>query len=163
MRKSFLVIASILGIGLMLYPPLQSCWGNGVCMPLNEHGWIFKLPFLREVDYSRLATYIFLLIFIVLIINWIIGKTSLNLQPKSDVDEDMLLIVIKPTLLKISENVAYFRTQGMSEKEAIKLIEETKETLPKIVHPYVLSTVKNVYKLSMNDVEILAANRDRKG
>jgi hypothetical protein len=163
MRNSFLVIASILGIGLMLYPPLQSCWGNGVCMPSNEHGWIFKLPFLREVDYSRLATYIFLLIFIMLIANWIIGKNSSNLQPKSDVDDDMLLIVLKPTLLKISENVAYFRTQGMSKKEALGLIEETKETLPKIVHPYVLSTVNNVYKLSMNDVEILAANRHRNG
>jgi hypothetical protein len=122
MRKSIFLIGSILGIGLMLYPPLQSCWGNGVCVSTNEHGFIFKLPFLREVDYSRLATYIVLLAFIVLISNWIIGNTSSKSMPKNDVNEDMLLLVIKPTLLKISENVAFFRTQGMSEKEAIELL-----------------------------------------
>lgn len=154
MNKSVLTLFFVIATGLLLYPPLQFC-SNG-CYPLTNHGWIFDIPFLNSVDYARLAIYIVIVAIILAAINWIIGRGYSSATTENNVDEDLLSIVLEPTLLKISEDVAFFRTQGMSEKDAENIINEMKSTFPKIVHPYLSITIKNVYKLPNQDVILLA-------
>lgn len=153
--KRFLQICTVAVLAVVLYPPLQYCNGAGACIS-SGHGWLFDLPFLRTVDYSRLALYCVIILLAGAIIALFLPPSRKTFSSSNSNSEDLLFETLKPTLLKISEDVAMFRSNGMDFDDALRIIIEANETLPKISHAHILLTVKHVYQLPMADVHELA-------
>lgn len=154
-KKLFLKIYLIGQLLVIAYPPLQFCNGSGACISTGN-SMIFSIPFPSTIDYSKIILYSFGVLVLSILIGVIFKEKNEKLKYEMGNDEELIFETLKPTLLKISEDVAMFRTQGMTENEALEIMQEVKKEMPKISHPYIVSTVKNVYKLPMSDVEELS-------
>jgi hypothetical protein len=139
-------IYAIAALAILIYPP-NTNFG---------HSFVFDTSNLyHTIDFGKLAIYeTVLLVTTLIVMSFMSNNQPAEIQKKAA--DEMLLIVLKPMLLRISEKVAMFRLHGMSMEEAVKIMKEANKSMPAIAHPYILSTVKHVYQLSRSDVETLA-------
>lgn len=160
--KKFLQIYTVAVLGVVLYPPIQVCNVAGACIS-SGHGMLFDLPFLSTIDYSKLVLYCVAMLLISIIITLFLPTSRKTSSSHNSNHEDQVFEALKPTLLRISEDVAMFRSHGMNINDALQIIKESNQVLPKESHPYILSTVNHVYQLPMSDVHELAKKSTLKG
>jgi hypothetical protein len=90
-------------------------------------------------------------------------KPAAFVDPRTASDHELMLTVMKPMLSDLAEKVSAFRMAGMPKSKALEIaLAPTREMSPQAAE-YVKAAVDHVYRMSSDDVKMLATEAYRKG
>jgi hypothetical protein len=139
-------------IFLLIHPPVKYCLGR-FCTP---QGHQFLWETIYEVDITKLILYeIALFIGFAFIWKMIPGDDLSNSNQGIEFNRDMLEM-ISPALKTCSEITAFYRLQGMDQSEAEANAINALVNCSPMVKEHFRAAVRHVYRLSENDLNILA-------